>query len=87
MSFDAPISYTYPNHERVISEPARIAKKRIMISVSSRLGYLPYLSNAILKNQFILDKDCSDSWVQQCLSNRSNMVDSFSFDKARAEKL
>lgn len=87
MSFDAPISYTYPNHEHVISELVRIAKKCIMISVSSRLGHLPYLSNPLQKNQFILDKDCSDSWVQWCISNTSNMVDSFAFNKVQVEKL
>lgn len=87
LSFDAPISYTYPNQEHVISELVRIAKKRIMISVSSRLGYLPYLSNPVQKNQFILDKDCSDPWVQWCILNQSNMIDAFSFDKAQAEKL
>ena len=87
LSFDAPISYTYPNQEHVISELVRIAKKRIMISVSSRLGYLPYLSNPIQKNQFILDKDCSDPWVQWCILNQSNMIDAFSFDKTQAEKL
>ncbi len=87
ISFDAPISYTYPNHERVISELVRIAKKRIMISVSSRLGYLPYLSNPLQKNQFILDKDCSDSWVQWCISNKANMVNSFAFNKVQVEKL
>ena len=47
VSFDAPISYTYPNQERTIRELVRIAKKRIMISVSSRLGALPYLANPI----------------------------------------
>ena len=61
MSFDAPISYTYPNQERTIGELVRIAKKRIMISVSSRLGALPYLSNPIQKNQFILDDDSKDA--------------------------
>ena len=37
-SFDAPISYTYPKQEQTIGELVRIARKRIMISVSSRLG-------------------------------------------------
>lgn len=40
-----------------------------------------------LRNQFILDKDCNDSWVQWCISNKSNMVYSFAFDKAQVEKL
>lgn len=53
MSFDAPISYTYPKQEEVIRNLVRIARKRIMISVSSRLGALPYLANPLQKHQFI----------------------------------
>ena len=81
MSFDSPISYTYPHQEKTISELVRLARKRIMISVSSRLGALPYLANPIQKNQFILDKDCKDGWVQWCLSNREQMIEQFSFSK------
>ena len=81
MSFDSPISYTYPNQEKVIGELVRIADKRIIISVSSRLGSLPYLSNPIQKNQFILDKNSKDSWVQWCLSSREQMIDSCKFNK------
>ncbi len=86
ISFDAPISYTHPNQDRVIGELVRIAKKRIMVSVSSRLGSLPYLANPLNKNQFILDENCSDPWVQWCLSNRQNLIESFRFDKATAER-
>lgn len=81
VSFDAPISYTYPNQERTIQELVRIAKKRIMISVSSRLGALPYLANPIQKNQFILDRNSKDEWVQWCLQNREQMIEGFSFRK------
>ena len=81
MSFDSPISYTYPNQERTISELVRIAKKRIMISVSSRLGALPYLSNPIQKNQFILDKESKDGWVQWCISSREKLIEDFTFNK------
>lgn len=81
MSFDSPISYTYPDQERTIGELVRIAKKRIMISVSSRLGALPYLSNPIQKNQFILDEDSKDAWVQWCISSREKMIEEFSFNK------
>ena len=81
MSFDSPISYTYPHQEKTISELVRLARKRIMISVSSRLGALPYLANPIQKNQFILDKDCKDGWVQWCLSSREQMIEQFSFSK------
>lgn len=87
MSFDAPISYTYPNQEQVISELVRICKKRIVISVSSRMGYLPYLANPIQKNQFILDENCEDPFVRWCISNKANAVASFHFDKTAIEKL
>lgn len=87
ISFDAPISYTYPKQKQVMGELVRIAKKRIVISVSSRLGYLPYLANPLQKNQFILDENCSDSWVQWCVANKQNVIDSFSFHKDNVEKL
>ena len=81
MSFDSPISYTYPDQEKVIGELVRIAKKRIMISVSSRMGALPYMANPVQKNQFILDKDSKDPWVQWCISAREQMIGNFSFNK------
>lgn len=87
VSFDAPISYTYPNQEHVIGELVRIAKKRIIISVTSRLGSLPYYSNPIQKNQFILDENSNDPFVQWCISNRQNAIDTFHFEKGKTEKL
>ena len=87
ISFDAPISYTYPNQEHVISELVRICRKRIILSVSSRLGYLPYLANPIQKNQFILDENCSDPFVKWCIENKANAVESFRFNKEVVEKL
>ena len=87
ISFDAPISYTYPNQERVIGELVRIAKKRIIISVTSRLGTLPYLANPIRKNQFILDEHSEDPFVKWLVSNRQHAIDTFSFEKSNIEKL
>ncbi len=86
MSFDAPVSYTYPHQERVIRELTRIARLRILISVSSRLGAVPYLANPLQKHQFILDKDSPNAWVQWCLRERGHMIDAFSFDKAACER-
>ena len=86
ISFDAPVSYTYPNQEKVIGELVRIAGKRIILSVSSRLGYLPYLANLLQKNQFILDENCKDPWVKWCVANKSSAIRSFTFDKSIAEK-
>lgn len=87
MSFDSPISYTYPNQEKVISELVRIAKKKICISVTSRLGSLPYLSNPIQKNQFILDENCEDSFVRWCVENRKNSMEQFQFHPENLDKL
>ncbi len=81
ISFDAPISYTWPNQENVIANLVRICRKRIMLSVSSRLGTLPYLANPLNKNQFILNKDCGDPYVTWCISNYQNAIDQFSFNR------
>ena len=87
VSFDAPISYTYPNQEHVIGELVRIAKKRIIISVTSRLCSLPYLANPIQKNQFILNEHSDDPFVQWCIANRQHAIDTFYFKKSNIEKL
>lgn len=87
ISFDAPISYTYPNQERVIGELVRLAKKQIMVSVSSRLGSLPYLANPLNKNQFILREDCGDPWVQWSLDHEEELVENFSFSAAACRRL
>ncbi len=87
ISFDAPVSYTYPRQEEVIGELIRICRKRIMISVSSRLGYLPYLANPIQKNQFLLDESCDDPFVKWCIDNKANAVEAFWFDKGAVMKL
>lgn len=87
ISFDAPVSYTYPKQEQVISELVRICRKRIILSVSSRLGYLPYLSNPIQKNQFILNQDCDDPFVKWCISNKADAVKNFRLDRTEIEKL
>lgn len=87
MSFDAPISYTYPNQERVLSELVRIAGKRIILSVSSRLGSLPYLANPIQKNQFILDENSEDPFVQWLIGHREEALENFTFRKADLDKL
>ncbi len=81
ISFDAPVSYTYPRQEQVIGELVRICKKRILLSVSSRLGYLPYLANPIQKNQFILNENCGDPFVRWCVENAAEAVRAFRFQK------
>ena len=87
LSVDAPVSYTYPNQERVIGELVRIARKRILLSVSSRLGSLPYLSNPIQKNQFILNEDDPDPFVRWCVENRDRLVEGFRFDRGALDRV
>jgi 2-polyprenyl-3-methyl-5-hydroxy-6-metoxy-1,4-benzoquinol methylase len=87
MSFDAPVSYTYPNQETTIKSLVRMAKRKIIISVSSRLGALPYIANPLQKNQFILDKNSNDSWVRWCLDNRENAISEFVFNKTICEEM
>ena len=86
MSFDAPVSYTWPNQEEVIKNLVRIAKKRILLSVSSRLGSVPYLANPVQKLQFILDQNSEDGWIRWCLANRENMIENFSFKKGDCQR-
>ena len=87
ISFDAPVSYTWPNQEKVIGELVRIAGKKIMLSVSGRLGTLPYLANPVQKNQFILDEQADDPFVRWCVENRRSLIDGFAFSREQAEKL
>ena len=56
LSFDAPISYTYPNHESVIQNLMRICAKQIIISVYNRAGGgMLYIFNPSHKEPFILE--------------------------------
>ena len=87
VSFDAPVSYTYPNQEKVIGELSRICKKKLLLSVTSRLGSLPYLSDPIQKSHYILDENSGDPFVQWCLSHREEMAENFRFDLAGTKKL
>ncbi len=87
MSFDAPVSYTWPNQKAVIGELVRIAGKKILLSVSSRLGSLPYLANPVQKNQFILDEEADDPFVRWCVAKREKAIDGFTFSREAAESL
>lgn len=87
LSFDAPVSYTWPNQEKVIGELARICRKRLLVSVTSRLGSLPYQANPLQKNQFILDEACPDPQVQWLVKHAGELAGGFRFDRAAAGKL
>ena len=66
MSFDAPVSYTYPNHEAVIGSLARIASKRLVIGVYSRLAWT-YQFDPAQKEKYILDRESGDPLVRWTL--------------------
>ena len=81
ISFDAPISYTYPIHETVIENLIRIASKRLIISVYSRLAWT-YLFDPAQKLKYILDRDTNDPYarwtldhgIRQLIQYRPNMA-------------
>ncbi len=64
LSFDAPVSYCYPRHGEVLHELVRIARKAVVVSVSSRLGYLPYLFSPADKLKYIVDEQADDPAVR-----------------------
>lgn len=64
LCFDAPISYSYPNHLKVIAELVRVCRKRIIFCVSSRLGYLHICLNPIQKEPYFADPDGDDPLVR-----------------------
>ena len=87
ISFDAPISYTYPHHEDVIGNLVRIADKRIIISVASNLGWIPYLFNPAQKAQYVLDKESSDPYVRWTLDKAVQQLASFVPDLTQVRKV
>lgn len=73
LSFDAPISYTYPNHEKVIEELVRICGKRIIISVYSRLAWT-YLFDPAQKVKYIFDRESNDPFARWQLDVAARQV-------------
>lgn len=86
ISFDAPISYTYPNHEEVIRNLIRITKDKMIISVSSRLGSLPYFLNPIDKMQYILDKNSDEPLVKWYINHCKVNFDEYAIDMQRVSE-
>ena len=60
LSFDSPISYTYPNHEDVIKNLIRICSKRLIISVYNRVGgYMLHAFKSTSRSMFKKNDDIS----------------------------
>ena len=87
LSIDAPISYTYPNQYDVIKNLIQIANKKIVISVASNLGWIPYMFNPAQKAQYILNKDSDDSFVKWTLNEAVKKVSSFKPDMEYINKV
>ena len=64
MSFDAPISYTWPNHEQVLGELVRIAAKRVCVSVYSRAATVAYGFDPTSKEKYMLKPRSKDPFVR-----------------------
>lgn len=80
ISFDTPVSYTWPNHESVLAELVRIARKKILVSVASRLGSLPYLLNPIQKSQYLLDPSSKNPLIQWYASDAESALETYRVD-------
>lgn len=81
LSFDAPISYTYPNHDTVIGNLIRIAAKRVIISVYSRLAWT-YLFDPAQKQKYILDKNTNDPYARWTLDHAVQKLGEYRPDMA-----
>ena len=81
MSFDAPISYTYPKHETVIKSLLRIAGKKLCIGVYSRLAWT-YLFDPAQKLKYIYNKDTRDPFARWTLDHAANQLVDFKPDMA-----
>jgi hypothetical protein len=87
ISFDAPVSYTYPRHRYVLRELVRIARKAVIVSVASRYGYVPYLFNPVLKMQFIADENVKDPAVRWYVEHSKRAEKQWKPDFGLADKL
>ena len=63
ISFDSPISYTYPGHKAVLENLIRICSEKIIIGVYSRLAWT-YMFDPAQKYKYIIDKNSDDPLVR-----------------------
>ena len=77
MSFDAPVSYTWPLQEQVLAELVRVTAKTLMVSVSSRPGHLQYELGGNPKSQFLLDPTDSDPLIRWYVENEQQTKNAF----------
>lgn len=87
LSIDAPISYTYPSQYEVIGNLIRIAGKKVVFSVASNMGWLPYLFNPAQKAQYILDRSSDDPLVRRTLDRGLRELPAYKPDMAYVRKV
>ena len=87
MSFDAPVSYTWPQQEQVLSELARVTAKTLMVSVSSRPGHLPYELGGNPKSQFLLNPEDPDPLVRWYVAHEREAESTAHIDLAEVKRI
>jgi len=73
---DAPVSYVYPEHASAIQSLVRVCGKAIVLSVSSRFGYVSLALNPRQKEPYFADPDSHDPLVRLYRAEgRASLVD------------
>jgi len=86
VSFDSPISYTYPKHKETLENLIRICSKKIIIGVYSRLAWTNIFDPA-QKYKYILNKDADDPLVRWTVNSGIKMVKDYKPDMESAKSL
>jgi ubiquinone/menaquinone biosynthesis C-methylase UbiE len=79
LSFDSPISYTYPNQNKTVENLIRICSKKIIIGVYCRLAWTYQLDPA-QKLKYILNKETKEPLARWYIENGEQMLDNFHFN-------
>lgn len=87
MSFDAPVSYTWPVQEQVLAELVRVADKTLMVSVSSRPGHMPYELGGNPKSQYLLDPTDPDPLIRWYVEHEQTAGEQFEPDMEGIRKV
>jgi len=64
LSLDAPVSYTYPQHNEVVRELVRVAAQSVVLCVASRTGCYPNYFQPAAKMPFLVDPHDPDGAVR-----------------------
>ncbi|MDH5560834.1 MAG: class I SAM-dependent methyltransferase [Deltaproteobacteria bacterium] len=56
LSFDAPVSYSYPNHHKAIKELCRVTKNLLLLMLSNRNGLVPFMIDHELSEGYLPTK-------------------------------